>query len=93
MPCPYCQREHKRSKNGPCPACYQAIYTDTPEGKASYEQAKRRYERSEKGKATRASWLPGYRVSRGEYVHPDVHELRQALKALERALVDAGERP
>jgi hypothetical protein len=69
-----------------------ADYRASGRGRERAREANRRYAQSELGKETRRHWLPGYRVRRGEYVHPDVTALRQACKRLERALARAEDR-
>lgn len=89
MGCPNCGREHKRSKNGPCPACYAQTYRSTVIGHDRTLLANARY--AKRNPAKHLVWRHRYEERIGKRV-PDLQALRRALKRLDAAVEVATER-
>lgn len=84
MPCPDCHRDHKRSKDGPCAACYRRKYYKTPGGKAAVDKANTRYVKAHP--EVRTKHVVKYFSRTGVYTPLEVHLLRNAVKRLETAI-------
>jgi len=95
MPCPKCKRNHKRSKNGPCPRCYRKTYRKTESGRDAVRRADKASVRRNPERRMRE--VVRYRGKTGYYVPPEVLALNVAVKKLERAMEaaanDHGVRP
>lgn len=84
MSCPKCGRDHKRSKNGPCPNCYRKTYKNTESGKDAIRRADKASVRRHPERRMRR--VVRYREKTGYYIPAELHALRNATKKLERAL-------
>lgn len=81
-----CGSENKRGGSS-CSRCYMAKYRATESGKKASRKALKRYEQENPHK--RARWVNTYRERVTYYAPQEIHELRLAIKRLERALVAA----
>jgi len=82
--CPECLKEHKRSKNGPCPNCYRKRYQKTETGRAARRLAQKKDHQRHPERRMRE--VVRYREKTGYYIPAEIHYLNHAVKRLERAL-------
>jgi len=90
MPCPGCGREHKRSVNGPCAACYRRAYYRTEKGKKAVDRANKKA--IDKNPERRFAEVVRYRERTGYYIPTELHQLRAAVKRLDATLEAAEKR-
>lgn len=84
MACPECGREHKRSKNGPCAACYRRAYYKTEKGRKAVKNANKKD--IAKHPERRFATVVRYRERTGYYIPAELHQLLHAIKRLERTV-------
>jgi len=89
MACPQCGREHKRSKNGPCAACYRRQYYKTEAGRKAVKNANKKD--IQKHPERRFAAVVRYREKTGYYVPTELHQLNAAIKRLD-ATVEAADK-
>ena len=84
MPCPGCGKPHKRSKNGPCAACYMGKYRKTETGRIAVKNANKKSVTNNSER--RFTEVVRYREKTGYYVPTELHRLFHAIKRLDRTV-------